>query len=67
MTSYAFIEHELRFPAGGSHIVLPAVDRFVLRDGLGAERLVYFDQLRLIGSVLKRPGLWGGFAKYRFG
>ena len=63
----AFIEHELRFPVGNKVIALPAVDRFVLRDGLGVERVVYFDQIRLILSVLKHPGLWLGYFRYRFG
>ena len=63
----AFIEHELRFPVGTKVIALPAVDRFVLRNGLGVERIVYFDQVRLILSVLKHPSLWLGYFKYRFG
>lgn len=63
----AFIEHELRFPVGEKFIALPAVDRFVLRNGLGVERVVYFDQVRLILSVIKHPSLWLGYFKYRFG
>jgi hypothetical protein len=62
-----FIEHELRFPVGSRTIRLPAVDRFVLRNGLGAERVVYFDQARLILGVLKHPSLWPGYLRYRFG
>lgn len=50
-----------------SHDTIPAVDRFFLRDGLGAERVVYFDQLRLIRQVLAHPGLWPGYVRYRYG
>lgn len=63
----AFIEHELRFPVGNGTIRLPSVDRIVLRDGLIAERVVYFDQLRLMLGVLKHLSLWPGYLKYRFG
>jgi hypothetical protein len=43
------------------------VDRFLIRDGLALERRVYFDQLSLLLAVIARPGLWGGFMRYRFG
>ena len=63
----AFIEHQLEFPVGRDLICLPAVDRFSLRDGLALERVVYFDQLALIGAVLRHPSLWPGFPRYRLG
>ena len=63
----ALIEHVLHFPAGKGYIRIPAVDRFILEDGLAKERVVYFDQMRLIGGVLRHPSLWPGFLKYRFG
>lgn len=63
----AFIEHELRFPIGNDLIRLPSVDRITLRNGLVAERVVYFDQMRLVLSVLRHPSLWPGYFKYRFG
>jgi hypothetical protein len=62
-----FIEHELRAPMGTSTIRIPAVDRFRLVDGLAAERVVYFDQVRLITAVLRHPRLWTGYLRYRFG
>lgn len=51
----------------GSNDAIPAVDRFFLRDGLAAERVVYFDQLRLMRQVLANPGLWAGYVRYRYG
>ena len=51
----------------GHGMELRAVDRFVIRDGRGAERRVYFDQVQLILQVLRRPYLWLGYLRYRFG
>ncbi len=64
--SVALIEHELHFPVGTGFIRVRAVDRFNLEQGLGKERVVYFNLLRLIGGVLKHPSLWWGYLKYRF-
>ncbi|MBX3023515.1 nuclear transport factor 2 family protein [bacterium] len=61
-----FVEWTMRFPLGGSVVRIPAVDRFLLRDGLGAERTVYFDQLPLIAGVLRHPSAWPGYVRYRF-
>lgn len=63
----AFIEWRMRTPLGRSVLDIPAVDRFRLRDGLGIERVVYFDQMRMILGVLRHPGAWPGFLRYRFG
>lgn len=63
----AFIEHELRFPIGNDLVRLPSVDRITLRNGLVAERVVYFDQMRLILAVMRHPSLWPGYLTYRFG
>ncbi|MEE2732116.1 MAG: nuclear transport factor 2 family protein [Pseudomonadota bacterium] len=63
----ALIEHVLHFPVGKSYIKVPAVDRFILKDGLANERVVYFDQIRLISGVIRHPGTWLGFVKYRLG
>ncbi len=62
-----FIEWRMRAPLGGALVDIPAVDRFQLRDGLAVERVVYFDQLRLIRAVLRHPGTWPGYVRYRFG
>lgn len=64
---YVFIEWKMLLPLGGKTISIPAVDRFLVRDGLGMERVVYFDQLRLIAAVAGNPRLWAGYLKYRFG
>ncbi|WP_165797479.1 nuclear transport factor 2 family protein [Solimonas fluminis] len=61
-----FIEWRMRLPLGRRTITIPAVDRFLLRDGLGAERVVYFDPMRLVAAVLSHPPLWPGYLKYRF-
>ena len=62
-----YIEWTMRFPLGGAVVQIPAVDRFYLRDGLGAERTVYFDQLPLIAGVLRHPSEWPGYVRYRMG
>jgi len=62
-----FIEWRMQFPLGRSGVEIPAVDRFALRDGLGVERVVYFDQIPLIAGVLMHPTAWPGFLRYRLG
>lgn len=61
-----YIEWTMRFPIGRG-VAIDAVDRFLLRDGLGAERTVYFDQIPLIAGVLRAPAAWPGYLRYRFG
>jgi ketosteroid isomerase-like protein len=56
-----FIDFTLRGDVGGRPITWPAVDRFVLRGGLAAERVSYFDGAKLVGEILKRPRAWRGF------
>jgi hypothetical protein len=41
----------------------PAVDRFIVRDGLAIERISYFDGAQLFAEILKRPRGWGRFAR----
>ena len=60
-----YIEWTMRFPIGRG-VAIDAVDRFYLRDGLGAERTVYFDQVPLIAGVLRSPSAWAGYLRYRF-
>lgn len=62
-----FIEHRLRAPIGRGGFELPAVDRFVLRDGLAIERIVYFDRVPFVLAVLGSPRHVPGFLRYRFG
>jgi ketosteroid isomerase-like protein len=50
-----FIEFTLTCSFGGRELSWPAVDRFLLRDGLAAERVNYFDPLPLFLKVLRRP------------
>jgi hypothetical protein len=61
-----FIEWRMR-RSRGSDDEIPAVDRFLLRNDLGCERIVYFDQIALARQVLAHPALWPGFLRYRFG
>jgi ketosteroid isomerase-like protein len=56
-----FIDFTLHGEAGGRPISWPAIDRFVVRDGLAAERISYFDGARLIAEIVKRPRAWRGF------
>ena len=62
-----FIEWRMRLPVGSEVVTVRAVDRFVLQDGLGLERAVYFDQLALVRAVLAHPGLIPGWVRYRWG
>ncbi len=62
-----FIEWQMVFPIGRKGVSIGAVDRFILQDGLGIERAVYFNQLPLLVAVLAHPRVWPGFWKYRFG
>lgn len=62
-----FIEWRMILPDGKKGLSLPAVDRFFVQDGLGRERIVYFDQLALMAALARRPRLLARFARYRFG
>jgi ketosteroid isomerase-like protein len=53
-----FIEFTLIGTFGGRPLSWPAVDRIVLRDGLVAERISYFDPTVLWLQVLRRPRGW---------
>ena len=53
-----FIEFTLSGEFGGRPLSWDAVDRFVVRDGLGAERVSYFDGGTLLVEFLKRPRGW---------
>lgn len=53
-----FIEFTLAATFGGRELSWPAVDRFLLRDGLAAERVNYFDTRRFLIEILKRPRGW---------
>jgi ketosteroid isomerase-like protein len=53
-----FIEFTLVGTFGGREVSWPAVDRFVLRDGLVAERISYFDPMPLMLTILRRPRGW---------
>jgi ketosteroid isomerase-like protein len=60
-----FIEFTLSCRFGGRELSWPAVDRFLLRDGLAAERVSYFDALPLFVEILKRPRGWRDLARAR--
>jgi hypothetical protein len=64
---FVFIEWQMKLPVGSKLVSIPAVDRFRLQDGLAIERIVYFDQVALIKTVLFHPSLWLGYLRYRFG
>jgi ketosteroid isomerase-like protein len=53
-----FIEFTLVGTFGGGEVSWPAVDRFLLLDGLVAERISYFDPMPLFLTTLKRPRGW---------
>jgi ketosteroid isomerase-like protein len=53
-----YIEFTLAGTFGGRPIEWDAIDRFVLRDGLAAERVSYFDALPLAIEMALRPRGW---------
>jgi ketosteroid isomerase-like protein len=53
-----FIEFTLSGTFGGRDVSWPAVDRFLLRDGLAAERVSYFDSSPLALTIMMRPRGW---------
>ena len=55
---FLFIEFTLSGTVGGREASWPAVDRFLLRDGLAAERVSYFDSLPIVLTIAKRPRGW---------
>jgi hypothetical protein len=61
-----FIEWHMHFPIG-RRLAIRAVDRFVLWQGLGIERAVYFNPLPLLAAVVTHPQAWPRFIRYRFG
>ena len=63
----AFIEWRLQVPLKKGMASIPAVDRFLLQDGLGIERCVYFDQMLMNRIVAGNSELWAGAVKYRLG
>lgn len=54
-----FIEFTLSGTLGGRPIEWRLVDRFRLEDGLGIERISYFDPLPLIAAFARVPTAWG--------
>jgi ketosteroid isomerase-like protein len=53
-----FIEFTLSGEFGGRPLSWSAVDRFLLRDGLIADRVNYADGAKLFVEILKRPRGW---------
>lgn len=62
-----FIEWRMRFPAGRDVVSINAIDRIKLEGELGIERTVLFDQFKFVTAILRHPGLWPGFIRYRYG
>ena len=61
-----YIEFTLSGTFGGRQLSWPAVDRFVLRDGLALRRVSYFDPLPLAFKMLTRPRGWGRIVRSGF-
>jgi ketosteroid isomerase-like protein len=55
---FVFIEFTLSGTFGGGEVSWPAVDRILLRDGVIAERISYFDSTPLTLKLLTRPRGW---------
>lgn len=52
------IEFRLIGSLGGRPIEWPVIDRFVLKDGMAAERVGYYDPGRLMKAIFSRPSCW---------
>ena len=63
--SVALISWRLAFSLGGRPFELRIVDRLMVEDGLIREREAYFDSLRFMLAVARRPGAWPGYWRYR--
>ena len=61
-----FIEFTLRGSFGGRELSWSAVDRFLLVDGLIAERVSYFDAAPLVAAMAARPRGWRRLLATRF-
>src|SRR5687768_11377122 len=59
------ISFRLLFTLGGAPYELRVVDRIVGRGKLICEREAYFDSLGFLVAVLRRPGSWLGYMRYR--
>lgn len=57
------IEFRLIGTVGGRAVEWPAVDRFVLKDGMATERASYFDPTPLLRAVATRPSSWWRFLR----
>lgn len=60
-----FIDFTLSCTFGRGRLSWPAVDRFVLRDGMALERINYFDSTRFYLQILRRPSGWRNLARAR--
>lgn len=62
-----FIEWQIIYPIGRKGVAIGAVDRFTLLNGLGIERVVYYNQLPLVVPILTHPRVCVGYLKYLLG
>src|SRR5207253_499626 len=53
-----FIEFTLFATFAGRPLRWHVVDRFVLADGRGLERVSYFDSVPLVAALIRRPSGW---------
>jgi ketosteroid isomerase-like protein len=63
---FVLIEFTLSGTLGGRPVSWKVVDRIILRDGLVAERLAYFDPTPLLAAIATRPRAWPTFARLQF-
>ena len=61
-----FIEFTLVGTFGGREVSWPAVDRFLLRGDLAAERVSYFDPMQPLLATATRPRGWGRLVRSGF-
>ena len=53
-----FIEWTLSATLAGRPLAWPIVDRFIIADGVGVERVAYFDPLPLAAAIARTPRGW---------
>lgn len=61
----ALIAWRLTCTLGGRSFAIRMVDRIEVADGLIREREAYYDSVRFVVALLRRPRAWAGYLRYR--
>jgi ketosteroid isomerase-like protein len=55
---HVYVEWDIHVPARRRAYRMNSLDRFTLRDGMIAERAIFFDGSALLGFILSHPSRW---------